>query len=160
MSVHSLKPWTELVKLHPDVQSGSLAEAVFAIDLGAIAMGDPTPPLVYREPDAFFAATYITTDLRRLLEEVLASLAGVENYNRVLKLRSPFGGGKSHTLASLPQHAEGRTGPCQPGPPRATGVGGADGVAPAAVEPWRAKTSTLCRCIRRGVPVHAPRPPG
>jgi len=74
---------------------------VFAIDLGAIAMGDPTTPLVYREPDAFFAATYITTDLRRLLEEVLASLAGLGIYNRVLKLRSPFGGGKSHTLASL-----------------------------------------------------------
>lgn len=33
MSVHSLKPWTELVKLHPDVESGSLTEAVFAIDL-------------------------------------------------------------------------------------------------------------------------------
>ncbi len=108
MSVHALKPWTELVKLHPDVESGSLAEAVFAIDLGAIAMGDPTTPLAYREPDAFFAATYITTDLRRLLEEVLASLAGAENYNRVLKLRSPFGGGKSHTLASLLHAARSR----------------------------------------------------
>jgi hypothetical protein len=108
MSVHSLKPWTELVKLHPDVETGSLAEAVFAIDLGAIAMGDPTTPLVYREPDAFFAATYITTDLRLLLEEVLASLAGIGSYNRVLKLRSPFGGGKSHTLASLLHAARSR----------------------------------------------------
>ena len=94
MSIHTLKPWTELVKLHPDVESGSLAEAVFAIDLGAIATGDPTTPTVYRDPDAFFAATYVTTDLRRMLEEVLASLAGQGAYNRVLKLRSPFGGGK------------------------------------------------------------------
>jgi hypothetical protein len=47
MSVHNLKPWTELVKLHPEVKSGSLAEAVFAIDLGAIAAGDPTTPKVY-----------------------------------------------------------------------------------------------------------------
>jgi hypothetical protein len=39
MSVHALNPWTELVKLHPDVESGSLAEAVFAIDLGAVATG-------------------------------------------------------------------------------------------------------------------------
>jgi hypothetical protein len=101
MSVHNLKPWTELVKLHPDVESGSLAEAVFAIDLGAIATGDATTPKVYRDPDAFFAATYVTTDLYKLLEEVLASLAGKGTYNRVLKLRSPFGGGKSHTLASL-----------------------------------------------------------
>jgi uncharacterized protein len=76
MSIHSLKPWTELVTLHPDVESGSLAEAVFAIDLGAIAVGDKDTPAVYREPDAFFAATYLTSDLRLMLKEVLASLAG------------------------------------------------------------------------------------
>ncbi len=108
MSVHSLKPWTELVKLHPDVESGSLAEAVFAIDLGAIAVGDEATPKVYRDSNAFFAATYPTTDLQRLLNEVLASLAGQGNYNRVLKLRSPFGGGKSHTLAPLLHAAKSR----------------------------------------------------
>lgn len=108
MSIHALKPWTELVKLHPDVESGNLAEAVFAIDLGAIAIGDPATPLVYRDPDAFFAATYLTSDLYRLLEEVLASLAGRGSYNRVLKLRSPFGGGKSHVLAALLHAARSR----------------------------------------------------
>jgi hypothetical protein len=108
MSVHALKPWTELVKLHADVDSGSLAEAVFAIDLGAVATSDPVTPTVYRDPDAFFAATYITTDLRLMLEEVLASLAGQGTYNRVLKLRSPFGGGKSHTLVSLLHAARSR----------------------------------------------------
>ncbi|MFI5387229.1 MAG: AAA family ATPase, partial [Fimbriimonadales bacterium] len=108
MSIHALKPWTELVKLHADVESGSLAKAVFAIDLGAVATGDPTTPKVYRDPDAFFAATYITTDLQLLLEEVLSSLAGKGSFNRVLKLRSPFGGGKSHTLASLLHSARSR----------------------------------------------------
>lgn len=108
MSVHALKPWTELVKLHPDVESGSLAEAVFAIDLGAVATGDPTTPKVYREPDAFFAATHITTDMHKLLEEVLSSLAGKGSFNRVLKLRSPFGGGKSHTLAAMLHAARSR----------------------------------------------------
>jgi hypothetical protein len=108
MSIHSLKPWTELVALHRDVESGTLAEAVFAIDLGAIAVGDKETPAVYREPDAFFAATYLTTDLRLMLEEVLASLAGQGTFNRVLKLRSPFGGGKSHTLASLLHAARSR----------------------------------------------------
>lgn len=108
MSIHSLKPWTELVKLHPDVESGSLAEAVFAIDLGALSAKDPTAPPVYRDPDAFFMATYVTVDLRRMLEEVLASLAGQGNYNRVLKLRTPFGGGKSHTMAALLHAARSR----------------------------------------------------
>jgi predicted AAA+ superfamily ATPase len=89
------------VKLHPDVEGGALTEAVFAIDLGAIAAGDPNVPAVNRDPEAFFRATYLTADLQKLLEEVLASLAGKSGYNRVLKLRTPFGGGKSHTLASL-----------------------------------------------------------
>ncbi len=97
----TLRPWTDMVKLHPDVESGALTEATFAIDLGAIAAGDPEVPAVYRDPEAFFRATYLTADLRKLLEEVLASLSGRSGYNRVLKLRTPFGGGKSHTLASL-----------------------------------------------------------
>lgn len=101
MSTHALRPWTDLVKLHPDVEAGALTEAVFAIDLGAIAANDPNVPVVNRDPEAFFRATYLTADLQRLLEEVLASLAGKSGYNRVLKLRTPFGGGKSHTLASL-----------------------------------------------------------
>jgi len=101
MNTHALRPWNELVKLHPDVEAGALTEAVFAIDLGAIAAGDPNVPVVNRDPEAFFRATYLTADLRRLLEEVLASLSGRAGYNRVLKLRTPFGGGKSHTLAAL-----------------------------------------------------------
>ena len=101
MSTHTIRPWTEVVKLHPDVEAGTLTEAVFAIDLGAIAANDPNVPVVNRDPEAFFRATYLTTDLRKLLEEVLASLAGESGYNRVLKLRTPFGGGKSHTLAAL-----------------------------------------------------------
>jgi len=101
MSTHTLRPWTEVVKLHPDVEAGALTEAVFAIDLGAIAEDDPNVPVVNRDPEAFFRATYLTADLRKLLEEVLASLAGKPGYNRVLKLRTPFGGGKSHTLAAL-----------------------------------------------------------
>ena len=101
MTTRTLRPWTDLVKLHPDVEKGALTEAVFAIDLGAIAAGDPTVPVVNRDPEAFFQATYLTADMRRLLEEVLGSLAGAAGYNRVLKLRTPFGGGKSHTLAAL-----------------------------------------------------------
>jgi hypothetical protein len=96
-----LRPWTEVVKLHPDVEEGNLTEAVFAIDLGAVAANDPNVPVVNRDPEAFFRATYLTADLRRMLEEVLSSLAGKPGYNRVLKLRTPFGGGKSHTLAAL-----------------------------------------------------------
>ena len=101
MSTQALRPWTDLVKLDPDVEAGAITEAVFAIDLGAIAANDPNVPVVNRDPEAFFRATHLTKDLRKLLEEVLASLSGKAGYNRVLKLRTPFGGGKSHTLAAL-----------------------------------------------------------
>jgi len=74
VSTHALRPWTDLVKLHPDVEAGALTEAVFAIDLGAIAANDPNVPVVNRDPEAFFRATYLTADLRKLLDEVLASL--------------------------------------------------------------------------------------
>lgn len=101
MSSYTLRPWTDVVALHPDVESDNLTESVFAIDVGAIAANDKRVPHVNRDAEAFFRATYLTTDLKRLLDEVLASLAGAERYNRVLKLRTPFGGGKSHTLAAL-----------------------------------------------------------
>ena len=108
MTTTTLRPWTDLVKLHPDVESGALTEAVFAIDLGAIAAKDPNVPVVNRDPEAFFRATYLTADPSRLLDEVLASLSGKGDYNRVLKLRTPFGGGKSHTLAALLHAARAR----------------------------------------------------
>lgn len=98
---YTLRPWTDVVHLHPDVESDNLTESVFAIDLGAIAEGDPNVPLVNRDPEAFFRSTYLTTDLERLLREVLDALTGDARSNRVLKLRTPFGGGKSHTLAAL-----------------------------------------------------------
>jgi hypothetical protein len=108
MSTHILRPWTDCVKLHDDVITGALTESTFAIDLGAVAAGDADVPAVYRDPRAFFRATYFTTELLKLLDEVLASLAGRRGHNRVLKLRSPFGGGKSHTLAALLHSARSR----------------------------------------------------
>lgn len=101
MSHTTLRTWTDICKLHPDVEAGNLTEAVFAVDLGAIWARDVNVPAVNRDPRAFFQATYLTTDLRKLLEEVLASLSGDSGFDRVLKLRTPFGGGKSHTLAAL-----------------------------------------------------------
>jgi hypothetical protein len=101
-SPHGLRPWSQVVHLHPDVEAGETAVAAYAIDLGAVVAGDPHVPAVYREPRAFFRATYLTSGLRRLLREVLSRLAGVgPEGDRVLQLRSPFGGGKSHLLLAL-----------------------------------------------------------
>ena len=100
MTNTQLRPWSQVVHLHPDVEAGDTAVATYAIDLGALVAGDRNVPRVYRRSDAFFAATHLTSGLRRLLEDVLDGLAGGKG-DRVLQLRSPFGGGKSHTLAAL-----------------------------------------------------------
>jgi hypothetical protein len=93
--------------LHPDVLSENFSEDIFALDLGPLADGNPNVPAVYRDPEHFFRASYLTRGLRGLLQDVLSRLEGGVG-NRVLKLMTPFGGGKSHTLASLLHAAESR----------------------------------------------------
>ena len=100
MTITTLRPWTHFIKLHPDLQ-GVLTESIFAIDLGAVNANDKNISRIYRDPEAFFRATYFTKELTELLREVLASLSGQSGFNRVIKLRTPFGGGKSHTLTAL-----------------------------------------------------------
>lgn len=98
----TLRPWTQVVHLHPDVEAGETATAAYAVDFGAVVAGDRNVPAVYRDARAFFRASYLTTGLRRLLQEVLGRLAGTgPEGDRVLQLRSPFGGGKSHVLLAL-----------------------------------------------------------
>jgi hypothetical protein len=96
----ALKPWIEVAALHPDVLSEHFSEDIFALDLGPLADRNPNVPAVYRDPQHFFRASYLTKGLRSLLEDVLSRLQGGAG-SRVLKLMTPFGGGKSHTLAAL-----------------------------------------------------------
>ena len=107
MSATPIRPWVEEVSLHPDVLSENFSEDIFALDLGPVADGNPNVPAVYRDPEHFFRASYLTNGLRSLLEDVLSRLSGGGG-NRVLKLVTAFGGGKSHTLAALLHAARNR----------------------------------------------------
>jgi predicted AAA+ superfamily ATPase len=100
MSTAAIKPWVEVAALHPDVIAENFSEDVFALDLGPLADGSPSVPAVYRDAEHFFRSSYLTRGLRGLLHDVLSRLEGGAG-NRVLKLLTPFGGGKSHTLAAL-----------------------------------------------------------
>ena len=133
----TLRPWIECVALHSDVLSDEFSEDVFALDLGALsdrllgadagrpAAELPRVPAVYRDADSFFRASYLTGGLRSLLDDVFGRLAGARG-NRVLKLLTPFGGGKSHTLAALLHGARSRAAldvlPEAAGLPRPDGV--------------------------------------
>ncbi len=112
-------PWLQCVALHPDVLSDEFSEDIFALDLGALSdyligrdIGLPDSellrvPVVYRDPDSFFRASFVTSGLKSLLQDVLGRLSGSQG-SRVLKLVTPFGGGKSHTLAALLHGARSR----------------------------------------------------
>ncbi len=107
MSTQGIKPWVETVNLHPDVIGEEFSEDIFALDLGPLADGNPNVAAVYRDPEHFFRASYLTTGLTRLLQDVLSRLTGGTG-SRVLKLVTPFGGGKSHTMAAVLHAARNR----------------------------------------------------
>lgn len=96
----TLPPWTQVALPHDDVRDQQAVRAEYAVSLGRIDRGDKNLSRSYADPRAFFAATYMTQDLRRLLSDVMAALSG-RKVDRVLQLRTPFGGGKSHSLVGL-----------------------------------------------------------
>jgi hypothetical protein len=103
----SLRPWIECASLHPDVLKDTTETDIFALDLGPLADDTGTVAKVYRDPESFFRASYLTTGLKSLLEDVLKRLSG-KGGSPVLKLLTPFGGGKSHAMAALMHAARDR----------------------------------------------------
>ncbi len=106
-SAYQLKPWTQVVTPHQDILEGKLDSSIYAASLGQVVRNDPRCSEVYRNAHRFFAATYLTKELRNLLDIVLKGLCG-EAGDRVLQLRTPFGGGKTHSLIALYHIAKNR----------------------------------------------------
>jgi len=100
MAVTELPPWTKVVRPHRDIEQGELDISAYAADLGGVDRQDPNVPAVYRDAGEFFRTTYLTRNLRRLLTDVMGVIAGAEG-DRVIQLRTPFGGGKTHSLLAL-----------------------------------------------------------
>ena len=107
-SAYQLKPWTQIVIPHQDILDGKLDNSTYAASLGAVVRQDPQCPKVYRDAHPFFTATYLTSELKTLLDSTLRRLNG-EPGDRVLQLRTPFGGGKTHALISLYHAAKHRS---------------------------------------------------
>ncbi len=95
----SRKPWHEVVQLRDDLKTGELSLAVFAADLYDVVMQKGRRP-VYEHPAEFFALTYPTFNLRRLVKDVCVRLAGKSD-KAYRKLSVNYGGGKTHTLIAL-----------------------------------------------------------
>jgi len=96
-----LPPWYKTTTPRKEVREGrSFSPDEFAIALEQVVAG--TAPEDYRDPEQFFARTCFTRALNDHAGMVLRRLARqTRNTAPVLTLVTQFGGGKTHTLASL-----------------------------------------------------------
>ena len=83
---------------NPDVASGHYDQAEFAADLAQVVAG--TADAEYQDAGEFFARTYLTEGMRRLLVTAVRRLAG-DGGAPVVQLKTAFGGGKTHTMLAL-----------------------------------------------------------
>src|SRR5437879_5962575 len=94
----SLKPWREVAIPHEDVSAGRYQQAEFAADLAQVIQG--RADVEYQDPSEFFARTFVTQGMRNLLFVALQRVAGLGG-EPVVKLKTSFGGGKTHTMLAL-----------------------------------------------------------
>lgn len=97
---YELVSWTKVARPHEDILKGDFDLSSYAANLGQVDVDAERCPKVYRDPLMFFRATFRTKALDELLRGACDVLAGGAG-NRVLQLRTPFGGGKTHTLIAL-----------------------------------------------------------
>jgi hypothetical protein len=96
-----MEPWHKLVTPRREVREGrSFNPDEFAIHLEQIVNG--TAPEDYSNPEPFFARTCFTSALKEHVAMTLRRLSGdTVNTAPVMTLITQFGGGKTHTLATL-----------------------------------------------------------
>lgn len=95
----ALPPWWEVAEPHRDIREGRYDPAVFAADLGMVLQDKGA--VDYRDPVTFFKKTYPTRGLTELLVDTMRRLSGEAAGEAVIRLETPFGGGKTHTLLAL-----------------------------------------------------------
>ena len=100
MAKHVLKPWKEVCILRDEIRTKTLTMADFAVDLHRVIF-EPGGGKYYTDPEAFFATSYATPNLRRFCRDVLRRLAKEDGGEPIINVAQTFGGGKSHTLTTL-----------------------------------------------------------
>lgn len=95
-----LPPWHTIALPHSDIREGRLDETVFAANIWAVRQNDA--PSTYLDPEQFFAKTFLTAGLKKVMTKVGQALRGsAEAGDRIIRLQTPFGGGKTHTQVAL-----------------------------------------------------------
>lgn len=99
MAARGVKRVWEVCEPHEDVFSRDMDPSLFAISLHHVAQG--TTNWDYTDPERFFTRTFMTRALSDLLERMIGRLAGLGRGAPILRLETPFGGGKTHTMTAL-----------------------------------------------------------
>ena len=96
-----LPPFETIAKPHSDIRRGNFTADTYAARLGQVVNNQG--PLEYRNPQQFFERTHITDGLKTLLSGIEGRLKGHNRQNKdpIIRLQTPFGGGKTHTLIAL-----------------------------------------------------------
>ena len=94
----ALSPWREIVTPHPDIATGHYHQAEFAANLGEVIAGNADTE--YQDPIEFFARTYLTAGMQRLLATAVKRVTG-KNGGPIVQLKTAFGGGKTHSMLAL-----------------------------------------------------------
>jgi hypothetical protein len=96
----ALPQWFSVARPHSDIREGRLDESVFAANIWAVRQNDA--PTTYVDPAQFFAKTYLTGGLVKVLKKAGKALCGsAEAGDRIISLQTAFGGGKTHTQVAL-----------------------------------------------------------
>ena len=93
-----LTPWREIVTPHRDIATGRYHQAEFAANLGEVIAGNAETE--YQDPIEFFARTYLTAGMRRLLATAVKQITGTDT-EPIVQLKTAFGGGKTHSMLAL-----------------------------------------------------------
>lgn len=81
------------------ILAGDLSPEIFAAKLRPVVEGHG--PAIYQDAATFFADTYPTQGLKRLLTEVFGRLSGMTVGSPIIRLETSFGGGKTHDEIAL-----------------------------------------------------------
>jgi predicted AAA+ superfamily ATPase len=94
----ALTPWREAAIPQREVYEGRYEQARFAADLGKVLAGSADSE--YQDGAEFYARTYLTDGMRRLLIDVVERVAGTGG-EPLVQLKTAFGGGKTHSLLAI-----------------------------------------------------------
>src|SRR2546426_3462859 len=95
MAKQVLKPWKDVCILRNEIKTKTLTTADFAVDLHRVIF-EPGSGKYYTDPEAFFATTYATPNLRRFCGDVLRRGGGAGGGGAPLTEGRGFLGGENH----------------------------------------------------------------